>query len=152
MLIQKIKEARLAAMKSGDKLKSNLLGLVIGTLQQDGKTDDADVVRVCQKLVKNNKELISSILKETTDGVRSLDHQAKILDAENENSLLETFLPKSWSEEEIREAIKKENLDVLGAASEGQAMGLVTKTLKSLSKAPFDGKLVRSIVAELRGA
>jgi uncharacterized protein YqeY len=142
-ILDDIKDAKLRAMKRRDETINNILGLVIGQIQQGNDSSDDTVIRVCQKLIKSNDETIAA-LKEVND------QSSRQETLQNENHLLKSFLPRSWTETEIINTIKVKALDVRGAPSEGAAIGLVTKTLRELSKAPFDGKVVREIVVSLR--
>jgi uncharacterized protein YqeY len=151
-LFDDLKARKLKAMKDRTPLVGNILGVVIGQVQQDGDTSDAAVIRICQKIIKSNNETIQHIKDaDAGPGVALTDH-GQLETLVLENGILESFLPRSWTEDEVRNLIKTKGIDVRGAASEGAAMGLVTKALKELSKAPFDGKMVRTVVAALRQA
>lgn len=146
-LIDQVKARNLAAMKSKDEKTKNLMRVILGQLQQNNDTSDKGVISVCQKLVKGNNEVISQLEKESS---LSSDWQERLDDARAENKLLEELLPKAWSEQEVRNLIKEQQIDVVGAANDGAAMGLVTKALKEASKSPFDGRMVKGIVSQLR--
>lgn len=142
-ILDDLKQAKLRAMKRQDKTASSILGVVIGQVQQGSDASDDAVFRACQKVIKSNNDTIKAL-----QDAGGRDEMVNSL--QNENGILESFLPRSWTEDEIRNLIKTKMLDVTGAVSEGAAIGVVTKALRETSKAPFDGKVVRDIVSSMR--
>lgn len=151
-VLDDLKSAKLRAMKRKDGFTSDLLGLVIGQIQQGNDSSDDAVFRACQKVIKSNNDTIKALQQDADgrDGSSRLRRGEMIASLQNENGILESFLPRSWTEDEIRNLISTKALDIIGAPSEGAAIGVVTKALRETSKAPFDGKMVREIVSSLR--
>ena len=59
MLIERIKADRLAAMKSRDELKKNLLSTLVAAATKDSKApDDAAVVKTLRSFLKSLEETI----------------------------------------------------------------------------------------------
>ncbi len=142
-IIDTMKQDRLRALKRKDGVISNILGVVIGQVQQGNDASDEAVFRACQKIIKSNNETIKAL--QDAGG-----RDEMVTSLQNENGILESFLPRSWTEDEIRNLIKVKGLDITGVTSEGSAIGIVTKALRETSKAPFDGKMVRDIVSSMR--
>lgn len=115
-------------MKSKAADKVALLRLVVGTVQQDGDESDSAVEKVIRKLIKSNKETIDTVTAQALEDAESgkPDDVAKLI---LENSILESFIPKTMSIEDIVVFITKENIDI--SSNDGKAMGAVMKALKS---------------------
>lgn len=101
--------------------------------------EDAEVVQIIGKLVKQRKESAS---------IYSQQNRQDLADNElAEAAAMEKYLPKALSEEET-EAALKEIISELGASSMadmGKVMGVATKRLAGQA----DGKLISSIVRRL---
>ena len=133
-----------AAMKSGDKHKTGTLRVALSTLK-DKKIEkredltDVEAIKIIQNLVKQRKEA-ADIYKE--NGRNDL--------MENENAELEilnAYLPKMMSEDDLRTLVKKvvEDTGALNLSDIGKVMPEVMK--QSAGKA--DGKTAQSIVRDL---
>lgn len=136
-LKQKISADYVAAFKSGDKVKKNLLGVVKGeitTIEKNTNSEnlsDVEVAKILTKIAKNIKETISA----------SDSEEAKL-----ELSVVEFYLPKQMSESEIQTAVNEliSELGVKSPSEMGKVMGGFTA--KYAGKA--DGKTVSNIVKE----
>ena len=129
MIRDDIKAAQIAAMKSGDKQSRNAIGLIQSAIKnrdieaRTGKapeSDDALVVEVLQKMVKQRRESIEMYQKggrqELADAVAA------------EVAVIERFLPQQMSEADTRatiEAIKAE-LGASGLKDMGRVMAELT--------------------------
>ena len=133
-----------AAMKSGDKHKTGTLRVALSTLK-DKKIEkredltDVEAIKIIQNLVKQRKEA-ADIYKE--NGRNDL--------MENENAeikILNVYLPKMMSEDDLRILVKKvvEDTGASGLSDIGKVMPEVMK--QSAGKA--DGKMAQSIVRDL---
>jgi len=143
MLIDTLKERLRAAMKARNTLEKEILRVALGEIQTQearGTTmDDAAVQAILRKLMKSNTE--------TGEVTESAEQRATL---EEENRVLESLLPKQLDAAEIEAALAAVR-DAIGAAgSDGQATGVAMKHLKSLG-ATVDGRLVKQVVASLRG-
>ena len=145
MLLDDIKQAKIQAMKNKDSERRDILGVVIGTVQQGNDSSDDAVIRVCQKIIKGNNETLTAL---RDSGLSDSERSKQLV---SENSIIESYLPVSWTEEEVRSLIALNQLDINGASSDGAAIGIDTKSLRETSKAPFDGKMIRDIVSSIRG-
>jgi uncharacterized protein YqeY len=139
-----LNEAVKDAMRSGDTLRKNTLRMALAAIKQaevDKRTelDDLAVIALLQKEIKNRKEAIEEAKKAGRDDLIS-DNEAEI-------ALLEPFLPKSLSVDELREIIQAAIAET-GASSMAD-MGKVMKTAlpKVAGRAP--GGEVSAMVKEL---
>lgn len=137
-LKQKISKDYLEAFKNKESLKKNLLGVVKAEITTQEKNvnvsdlSDADVIKILSKVAKN--------LKETIDKTNNDE-------AKNELEIVEAYLPKQMSEDEIRSAVSN-IISEVGASSPAE-MGKVMGSFNSKYSGKADNKLVSTIVKEL---
>ena len=137
MIRDDIKAAQLAAMKAGDKDTRNAVSLIQAAVKnrdieaRTGKApedDDALVVEVLQKMVKQRRESIDMYTK----GGRQ-----ELADAEaNEVAVIERFLPQTLTDDETRAAIETIKTEI-GAAGM-KDMGRVMAELKARHASVLD--------------
>ena len=131
-LKEKISKDYIEAFKAKNTVAKNLLSVIKGEIQTLEKNtgveslSDEDVTKILNKSVKSLKETISSL----TD----VD---KLAEVQSELNIVETYLPKQLSVEEIQSKI-----DAL-VASGMKNMGMIMKEFNSL---PADKKLVSEMV------
>jgi uncharacterized protein len=125
MIRDDIKAAQIAAMKAGDKETRNAVSLIQAAIKNrdiEARTgsaptdDDALVVEVLQKMVKQRRESIAMY----ESGGRQ-----ELADAEKaEVAVIERFLPAQMSEDETRAAIDaiKAELGATGMKDMGRVM------------------------------
>jgi uncharacterized protein YqeY len=97
---------------------------------------DEDVLKILQKSAKSLRETISSLEKTQTGMYFSND----LVSAKEELSIIESYLPKQMSKEEITEKVTE--LVNSGVTQMGAIM-------KEFSTLPVDKKMVSEIVKEL---
>lgn len=145
-LEQQVQKDIVAAMKSGDKVRATAVRaikseiLLFKTAEGgNGEIEDANILKLIQKLVKQRKESAEQY---------SAAGRQELADAElAEVKILEEYLPKMLSEEET-EAKLKEIIAEVGAAAPsdmGKVMGVATKRLAGQA----DGRMISSIVKRL---
>ncbi|MBN8807248.1 MAG: GatB/YqeY domain-containing protein [Sphingomonas sp.] len=137
MIRDDIKAAQIAAMKAGDKESRNAISLIQSAIknrdiEERTKTtttdDDALVVEVLQKMVKQRRESIEMYVK----GGRQ-----ELADAEAaEVAVIERFLPAQMSEDETKAAIESIKADL--GASGMKNMGRVMAELKARHASSLD--------------
>ena len=136
-----IKAAMLA--KDADRLSTlRLLKSAVTYTQIERKTEnlsDAEFVAVVQKEVKKRRDSIEQFEK----GGR-LELAAK---EKKEIVVLETFLPKPLSPEELEQLIKA-TIQELGAVSKKE-MGPVIKAVQAKAAGRADGKTISGVVGKL---
>jgi uncharacterized protein YqeY len=137
MIRDSIKAAQIEAMKAGDKTTRAAIGLIQSAIKNrdiEERTkaqpteDDALVVDVLQKMVKQRRESIEMYMK----GGRQ-----ELADAEAaEVAVIERFLPQQMSEEETRAAIEAIKAEL--GASGMKDMGRVMAELKARHATTLD--------------
>ena len=147
MLEQQIQNDLKAAMLAKDKvalasIRGIKAAILLAKTAEGGQKDtleDAELIKIIQKLVKQRKE---------SAAIYSQQNRPEL--AENELAevgVMEKYLPKALSEEEV-EAIVKQIIADTGASSMadmGKVMGTATKQLAGQA----DGRVISSIVKRL---
>jgi len=136
MLINELEKANIEALKNKDKTARAVLSVVINKyrvnaieLKAQGKeASDADVVKVINKVVKE--------LEEEKAGYEKLGRVEDVKAIEEQKAIIEKYLPKLMSEEEIRKVI---------ASLEDKSMPSVMKHFKM----NYDGKVDMSLVSRI---
>jgi uncharacterized protein YqeY len=104
-----------------------------GTIKED------DEIKLLQKLVKQRKESLEIYEKQNRNDLAEKEKE--------EITIIEKFLPKQMSEEELKEVISK-IITEIGASSQadmGKVMGMANKQLGGKA----DGKTIAAIVKEI---
>ncbi|HEX4693364.1 GatB/YqeY domain-containing protein [Sphingomonas sp.] len=137
MIRDQIKAAQIAAMKAGDKPARNAISLIQSAIKNrdiEERTksqptqDDALVVEVLQKMVKQRRESIEMYAK----GGRQ-----ELADAEAaEIAVIERFLPAQMTEDETKAAIEAIKAEL--GASGMKDMGRVMAELKARHASALD--------------
>ncbi len=132
------------AMKSGDEVRRNTLRMVLAAIKQaevdrQMTLDDAGVIALLQKEIKNRREALEEARK-----ARRADLVAA---NEAEIAILEAFLPESMSADELRALVQAVIAEV-GATSLSD-MGKVMKTVMPRVAGRAPGDAVSAIVREL---
>ena len=130
------------AMKNKDAQRRDALRLLTSAIKQvevDTRRElsDEEIVDVLQKEVKKRRESIEELTRAGRDASAE----------QYEVGLLEEFLPRQLSREEI-EALVREAIAASGASS-AKEMGKVMGLLTPQTKGRADGKLVSTIVREM---
>jgi len=140
-LSQEMKSAMLA--KDADRLSTlRLLKSVIGYLLVERKTEtlpDAEFVSIVQKEVKKRRDAIEQYEK---GGRPELAAKEK-----TEIPVLEAFLPKALSPEELEQLVKT-TITETGATSK-KDMGSVIKAIQAKAAGRADGKTISGLVGKL---
>lgn len=145
MIREQIKSALVSAMKGGDKATTSTIRLIQAAIKnrdieaRTGKApadDDALVVEVLQKMVKQRRESIDLYVK----GGRQ-----ELADAEAaEVAVIEAFLPAQMSEDETRAAIEVIKAEV--GAESVKDMGKVMAVLKERHASALDMSKASALV------
>jgi uncharacterized protein YqeY len=140
-LSQEIKAAMLA--KDADRLSAlRMLKSAVGYAQIERKTDnlpDADVMAIVQKEVKKRRDSVEQFEK---GGRPELAAKEKL-----EITVLETFLPRPLSPEELEQLVRAV-IQETGAASK-KDMGPVIKGVQAKAAGRADGKTISTLVGKL---
>ena len=136
MLINELEKANIEALKNKDKTARAVLSVVINKyrvnaieLKAQGKAaTDTDLIRVINKVVKE--------LDEEKVGYEKLGRSEDVKNIEEQKAVIEKYLPKLMSEDEIRKVI---------ASLEDKSMPSVMKHFKM----NYDGKVDMSLVSKI---
>ena len=136
MLINELEKANIEALKNKDKTARAVLSVVINKyrvnaieLKAQGKeATDTDLIRVINKVVKE--------LEEEKAGYEKLGRVEDVNNINAQKAIIEKYLPKLMSEDEIRKVI---------ASLEDKSMPSVMKHFK----ANYDGKVDMSLVSRI---
>ena len=143
----KISEELIKALKSGDKLGTSVLRMLISKLKNKKIEEkvkdlsDEKVLSVIKKMAKQYKESIAQFKMGNRDDL--------VKKEENELKVISRYLPEEMSKEEI-EKIVLEIITETGASSI-QDMGMVMKGVMARTGGQADGKVVSNIVKEKLG-
>ena len=145
-LEQQIQKDIMAAMKAHDFVRTNAVraiksAILLAKTAEGGKKEleDADIVKLIQKLIKQRKEAAEQYV---AAGRQEL--------ADNElaeAAIMEEYVPRQLTPEEIAERVR-EIIAQVGASSPsdmGKVMGVASKQMAGLA----DGRTLSGIVSEL---
>ena len=136
MLINELEQANIAALKARDQVTRAVLSVVINRyrmnaieLKAQGKeATDADLVKIISKVIKElDEEKEGNIKTGRLEEAKAIDQQ---------KAVIEKYLPKMMSEDEIRAVIAK---------LEDKSMPSVMKYFK----ANYDGQVDMSVVSKI---
>ena len=136
MLINELEQANIAALKAHDQVTRAVLSVVINRyrmnaieLKAQGKeATDADLVKIITKVIKElDEEKEGNIKTGRVEAAKAIDQQ---------KSVIEKYLPKMMSEDEIRAVI---------ASLEDKSIPSVMKHFK----ANYDGQVDMSLVSKI---
>lgn len=137
MLRETIKAAQIEAMKAGDKPRLAAVRLILAKIKDRDielrtaattPDDDAMVVEVLQKMVKQRRESISLYEQGGREELAAVE--------KDELAVIETFLPARMSEDETRAAIEAIKTEL--GASGLKDMGKVMAELKARHATTLD--------------
>jgi len=142
-LEEKINSDIKTAMLARDSAKLEALRAVKSAIlllktSPEGYTDDTEI-KALQKMVKQRKETADIYVSQSRKDLANVElFQAGIIEA---------YLPKQMSEEEIKSEIAKiiSSVDATSPADMGKVMGVASKQLAGKA----DGKIISTIVKEL---
>ena len=143
-LLQNITDEMYLAMKSGDKDKANTLRTLISKLKDQQiklrkDISDEEALKIIKTLVKQRKESAE---------IYSKAGRKELAEKENfEISILENYLPKLMSEEDVLSLIKKivDETNAKDLSDIGKVMPLVMER----GKGKVDGKIANRILRSL---
>ncbi len=136
MLINELEQANIAALKSRDQVTRAVLSVVINRyrlnaieLKSQGKeATDADLIKIISKVIKElDEEKEGNIKTGRLEEAKAIDQQ---------KAVIEKYLPKMMSEDEIRAVIAK---------LEDKSIPSVMKYFK----ANYDGQVDMSLVSKI---
>ncbi|HCV54544.1 MAG: GatB/YqeY domain-containing protein [Galactobacillus timonensis] len=143
-LLTQLRKENMQAMKDHDTVKKGVLSLVISSIalaeKEGGKvlTKDEELTYV-QRELKQTREALAETPASRQD----------LIDETNRKiAILESYLPKQMSEDEIRAAIEKimaeNNLEPVK-----KSQGVIMKSMMAQYKGKIDGKMVSKILGTI---
>lgn len=135
-----------AAMKGGEEVRKNAVRALQAAIKQveiDKRTSlsEEDLLALIQKEAKSRRESINDAQK--------ADRADLVAGYEAELAIIESYLPKGLTREELVEMAKAAITEA--GATDAKQQGAVMKILAPRTKGRADGKLVNEIVRELLG-
>lgn len=146
MLKEKLMDDLKLAMKEKNEVRKNTVQMVRAAILQIEKdkgikVEDEKIVEIIAKEVKGKKDALMDFEKA---GREDLIKQTK-----EEISILEEYLPKQLTKEEIKLELEKVIKDT--GATSIKDMGIVMKEAKARIGAAADGRTINEVVKELLG-
>ena len=143
MLYDEFRKEKMVALKEKDKLKNKVITNILSELTYIKKElkqepTEADSAKVVAKQVKQ--------LKETME--LSKDRPDKMEELEAQLAILEQYMPKQMSEDEIRDAVMK-LLEENGITAEPKNKGAIMKVVMPALNGKADGKDINKVVSSL---
>ena len=139
-LAERLESDYKTAMKSGDRTRIDTLRLIKAAMQKvaiDKRKETLDDPEVTQVLVQQAKQR-----NETIESAKKSSRQDVADQASSELAILQGYLPKQLSPEEIRRLIEE------AVKAVGLNQGLIMKQVMSKIAGAADGKTVSQLVAE----
>ena len=144
MLKEKLLEDLKVSMRDKNVVRKNTVQMIRAAILQIEKdtgneVDDAKIIDIIAKEMKKKKDAMADFEK--------AGRQDLIDQTNEEMKVLEEYLPKQLSKEEIKEIVSKIISDI--GATSMKDMGIVMKESKSAIGAGADGKTINEVVKEL---
>ena len=141
---EQIKQDMYIAMKSGDKVKTNILRTLLASLKQkqiekQGSINEDEYFGVIKRIVKQLKESADTYQKA---GRLELAEKETI-----ELGIIKKYLPEIFSEEQTLDLVKKVIAQI--AANDLSEMGKVMSIIMQQSNGKVDGGIANRLVKEL---
>ena len=143
-LLIELRKANMQAMKDHDTVKKGVLSLVISSIalaeKEDGKTlTKEEELTFIQKELKQTRESFSETPADSTDLIEETKKKIEIL---------ESYLPRQLTEEEIKTAIES-ILTEKGLEPVKKSQGVVMKEIMAKYKGQTDGKTVNKVLSTI---
>ena len=143
-LKQQLQEDLKEALRARDERRKSVIRMALAAIvnaevEHGGELDDAVVIAVMQKDARRRGDAISELRQVNRPGLLAAE--------EAELAILEEYLPRLLSREEIVEEARQVIAEV-GATGMGQ-MGPVMRQLMAKLKGCADGRVVNAVVREL---
>lgn len=143
-LLIELRKANMQAMKNHDTVKKGVLSLVISSIalaeKEDGKTlTREEELTFIQKELKQTRE---SLTETPADRIDLIEETKKKIE------ILESYLPRQLTEEEIKTAIES-ILTEKGLEPVKKSQGVVMKEIMAKYKGQTDGKTVNKVLSTI---
>ena len=143
-LLIELRKANMQAMKDHDTVKKGVLSLVISSIalaeKEDGKTlTREEELTFIQNELKQTRESLTETPADRTDLIEETKKKIEIL---------ESYLPRQLTEEEIKTAIES-ILTEKGLEPVKKSQGVVMKEIMAKYKGQTDGKTVNKVLSTI---
>lgn len=138
-LLDKLNQDLKQAMKEKDVIRKNVVILIKAALTNESKKllrdlSDQEQIAIVQRELKQTKDALVEFKKS--------DRQ-DVIDTENQKiAVIESYLPKQLTKEEVHELLNALNID------KSMKMGDIIKLVKEEVKGAAEGKLISEVVKE----
>ncbi len=143
MTIEQLQKDMIAAMKSGEKVKKNVISSLIAAVKKyaiDNGTRDNITEEITDMVIL--KELKSA--KEQLDTCPA-EREDLIAEYTTNYEIIKEYAPAQMGEEEIKALLLEKYADVIATKNKGMIM----KTVMAELKGKADGKVINKVVADL---
>ena len=143
MTLEILQKEMIAAMKNHDKLRKETISSIISAVKKmaidekckENITEEL-VNRVLMKEKKTMQEMIDTCPVDRIETLKEYKERMKIIDE---------FVPKMMSEDEVRESV----LHIINDESVEMSKGALMKAVMPILKGKADGKLINKVVSEI---
>ena len=146
MLKEKLMEDLKNSMKTKNEIRKNTVQMVRAAILQIEKdkgieVDDNKILEIISKEVKTKKDVLRDFEK--------AERQDLIDQTNQEISVLQEYLPKQLSREEVKSEVEKIIAEI--GATSMKDMGSIMKEAKAKMGASADGKTINEVAKEIMG-
>ncbi len=146
MLKEKLMEDLKESMKNKDVIRKNTIQMVRAAILQIEKdkgieVEDNKILEIISKEVKTKKDVLKDFEK--------AERQDLIDQTNQEISILQEYLPKQLSREEVKSEVEKIIAEI--GATSMKDMGAIMKEAKAKMGASAEGKTINEVAKEIMG-
>ena len=146
MLKEKLMEDLKESMKNKDVIRKNTIQMVRAAILQIEKdkgieVEDDKILEIISKEVKTKKDVLKDFEK--------AERQDLIDQTNQEISVLQEYLPKQLSREEVKSEVEKIIAEI--GATSMKDMGAIMKEAKAKMGASAEGKTINEVAKEIMG-
>ena len=146
MLKEKLMEDLKVSMRNKDEIRKNTVQMVRAAILQIEKdkgiqVEDDKILEIIAKEVKSKKDALNDFEKAGREDLINQTNQ--------ENAVLQEYLPKQLSREEIKTELEKIIAEI--GATTMKDMGAIMKEAKAKMGASADGKTINEVAKEIMG-
>lgn len=146
MLKEKLMDDLKESMKNKDVIRKNTIQMVRAAILQIEKdkgieVEDDKILEIISKEVKSKKDVLKDFER--------AERQDLIEQTNQEISVLQEYLPKQLSREEIKSELEKIIAEI--GATSMKDMGAIMKEAKAKMGASAEGKIINEVAKEIMG-
>ncbi len=146
MLKEKLMDDLKESMKNKDAIRKNTIQMVRAAILQIEKdkgieVEDDKILEIISKEVKSKKDVLKDFER--------AERQDLIDQTNQEISVLQEYLPKQLSREEIKSELEKIIAEI--GATSMKDMGTIMKEAKAKMGASAEGKIINEVAKEIMG-